>query len=60
MNITCPLPSSQLASSNSPSAPGHSAVPIGNITNMYNVLLKAGVMSASTTPTGGGETAKVD
>jgi hypothetical protein len=40
VNITCPLPSSQLASLNSPSAPGHSAAPISNITNLYNVLLK--------------------
>src|ERR1700691_2273148 len=60
VNITSPLPSSQLASSNSPSAPGHSAAPISNITNLHNVLIKASVMSASTTPTGGGETAKVD
>jgi len=40
--------------------PGHSAAPISNITNLYNALLKAGVMSASGTPTGAGETAKVE
>jgi pre-mRNA cleavage complex 2 protein Pcf11 len=44
----------------SPSAPGHSAAPIGNITNLYNALLKAGVVPASTTPIGAGETAKLD
>jgi len=60
VNITSSFPSSQLASSNSPSAPGHSAAPINNITNLYNVLCKASVMPASTTPTGGGETAKID
>ncbi|KIM90910.1 hypothetical protein PILCRDRAFT_811403 [Piloderma croceum F 1598] len=59
VNITSLLPSSQLASS-SPSAPVHSAAPISNITNLYNALLKAGVVSASATPTGAGETAKVD
>jgi pre-mRNA cleavage complex 2 protein Pcf11 len=59
-NITSLLPSSQIASSISPSAPGHSAVPISNITNLYNALLKAGVVSASATPTSAGETAKVD
>ena len=44
----------------SSSVPGHSAAPISNITNLYNALLKAGVVSASATPTGAGETAKVD
>ncbi|KIM71632.1 hypothetical protein PILCRDRAFT_804852 [Piloderma croceum F 1598] len=60
VNITSVLPSSQLASSTSASAPGHSAAPISNITNLYNALLKAGVVSASATPTGAGETSKVD
>lgn len=34
------------------------AAPISNITNLYNALLKAGVVSATGTPTGAGETAK--
>jgi len=60
VNIIPLLPSSQPASSTSPSAPGHSSAPISNITNLYNALLKAGVVSSSATPTGAGETAKVD
>ncbi|KIM78393.1 hypothetical protein PILCRDRAFT_11358 [Piloderma croceum F 1598] len=44
----------------SPSVSGHSAAPISNITNLYNALLKASVVSASATPTSVGETAKVD
>jgi hypothetical protein len=31
--------------------------PIGNVTNLYNAHLKAGVVSAAGTPTGAGETA---
>ena len=49
LNITSLLPWSQLTSSTSPSAPGHSAAPISNTTNLYNALLKAGVVSASAT-----------
>jgi len=52
MNITSLLPSSQLA--------GHSAVLISNIINLYNALLKASAVSASASPTGAGETSKVD
>jgi pre-mRNA cleavage complex 2 protein Pcf11 len=52
--------SSLLASPRSTSTvPGHSA-PINNITNLYNALLKAGVVSASATPTGAGQTAKAE
>jgi len=46
------------ASSSASSVAGSSAAPISNITNLYNALLKAGVVSASGTPTGAGETAK--
>ena len=49
------------ARNTSPSAPsvaGSSAAPISNITNLYNALLKAGVVSASGIPTGAGEMAK--
>lgn len=34
--------------------------PISNIANLYNALLKAGVVSATGTPTGAGETAKAE
>jgi pre-mRNA cleavage complex 2 protein Pcf11 len=34
-----------------------SVAPISNITNLYNVLLKAGVVSATGTPTGAVKTA---
>jgi pre-mRNA cleavage complex 2 protein Pcf11 len=33
------------------------AVPISNVANLYNALLKADVVSATGTPTGAGETA---
>jgi pre-mRNA cleavage complex 2 protein Pcf11 len=55
--MTSLLSSSQPASTPL-SASGHSTAPISNITNLYNALLKAGVVSASGTPTGAGETAK--
>ncbi|EMD40783.1 hypothetical protein CERSUDRAFT_111367 [Gelatoporia subvermispora B] len=44
-------------------APAASAAPplvVNNITNLYNALLKAGVVSASATPTGAGATAKAE
>ena len=41
-------------------ASASAAAPVGNITNLYNTLLKAGLVSATGTPTGAGETAKPD
>ena len=41
-------------------ASSSTAAPIGNITNLYNTLLKAGLVSATGTPTGACETAKAD
>jgi len=54
-DLTSLLSSQSTSISSSASNP---AAPISNITNLYNALLKAGVMSASATPTGAGETAK--
>jgi pre-mRNA cleavage complex 2 protein Pcf11 len=59
VNLTSLL-SSTPATSTPSSAPGHSAAPISYITNLYNALLKAGVVSTFGTPTGTGETAKAE
>jgi pre-mRNA cleavage complex 2 protein Pcf11 len=48
------------AASGSASAPDMSSAAMGNITNLFNALVKAGVVSASATPTGAGATAKDD
>lgn len=50
------------SASTAPPAPvvASQVAPISNITNLYNALLKAGVVSASGTPTGAGETAKAE
>ena len=43
-----------------PPVPAGSVALISNITNLYNTLLKAGLVSAMGTPTGAGETDKAD
>lgn len=43
-----------------PPVPAGSVALISNITNLYNTLLKAGLVSTMGTPTGAGETAKAD
>ena len=47
-------------SSATPPVPAGSVALISNIANLYNTLLKAGLVSAMGTPTGAGETAKAD
>lgn len=41
-------------------APASSSTPVNSIANLYNALLKAGVVSASGTPTGAGASAKAE
>ncbi|OBZ70297.1 Uncharacterized protein C4G9.04c [Grifola frondosa] len=43
-----------------PSAPSTSSAPAANIASLYSALLKAGVVSATGTPTGAGATAKAE
>ncbi|OCH92929.1 hypothetical protein OBBRIDRAFT_393575 [Obba rivulosa] len=45
-------------STGAPTASAAPPLPVNNIANLYNALLKAGVVSASGTPTGAGATAK--
>ncbi|KAI0952130.1 hypothetical protein AcV7_008030 [Taiwanofungus camphoratus] len=43
-----------------PPAPAAPSGPVSNIANLYSALLKAGVVSATSTPTGAGATAKAE
>ncbi|KAI0375573.1 hypothetical protein BV20DRAFT_984328 [Pilatotrama ljubarskyi] len=47
-----------LAPQPAPAASTSTAAPVSDITNLFNALVKAGVVSSSATPTGAGATAK--
>ncbi|KDQ64608.1 hypothetical protein JAAARDRAFT_118249 [Jaapia argillacea MUCL 33604] len=58
--IPSSIPAFPAVSNQNPGNAGPSAPPISNIENLFSALLKAGVVSATGTPTGAGATAKAE
>lgn len=60
MDLASILAAAQNPSTSTPTTAAPAVPAINNITNLFNSLVKAGVVSATGTPTGAGETAKTE